>query len=444
MTKQAGRDGLVRTDLRSGIAYVIMARPPENRLDAEMLQALTAACKMYLADAATRVLVISAEGENFSLGTGVDLAPAAGLQGLVSCLESAHIPVVAALCGYVRGPAVALAMAAHYRIATADAVLTLPESAVGLLPACGTVQRICRMADISTVLDLCLYGRRLTAEAAAQAGLIDGIVDGELLAGIGAFARELLARRMGPRPAGVRALVPESMGRGLQFLAQAKARLGETRLLAPNRILDTVEAAYLLPYEAGLRFEAQAAEDAQRDPAGRGLRHLAAAERNLPLTLLAANPDGRSGLSAEGMEIAGSFRAAWILAARALLQTGVREEVIDAAALAYGYAVGPFATAAQAQPKAGLAERLGDALLAEAARLMEGGRLSSAADCDALAALATGFPRWRGGPLHAAEVGGLMQRLRAMEGWEALDPVWQAPDLLRAAAARGHWPRKPV
>lgn len=442
MTKQAGRDGLVKTDLHSGIAYVTMARPPENRLEPDMLQALLVACKAYLADPSVRVLVILGAGENFSLGTGPDLTPAAGLQALVACLEAAPIPVVAALSGYVRGPAMALAMAAHYRIATLDAVLTLPETAVGLLPACGTVQRMCRMAGMTTVLDMCLYGQRLDAETAAQAGLIDAIIEGDLIAGIGAFGREVLARRMGPRPAGLRQMSPDAMPAALQALAQAKERLGQTMLLAPRRILDTIEAAYLLPYEAGLRFEAQAAEDAQRDPAGRGLRYLAAAERHLPLTLLASNPDGRNGLSAEGMEIAGSFRAAWILAARALVQTGVSEAVIDAAALAYGYRVGPFETAAQAQPKAGLAERLGDALLAEAARMMEAGRLSSAAECDALAALATGFPRWRGGPLHAAEVAGLMQRLRAMEGWDALDPVWQTPDLLRAAAARGHWPRK--
>lgn len=442
MTQMAGHDGLVTTDLRNGIAYVAMARPPENRLDGAMMRAVLQACKAHLADPDVRVLVLFGQGDNFSLGTGVDLTPAPELQAVIQCLEGAQIPVVAAINGYARGPAFALAMAAHYRIATTDAVLTLPESAVGLLPAFGTIQRIGRIADMAVMLDLCLYGQRLSAEDAARAGILDGIVDGDLMAGIGSFSRELLARRMGARPSAMRSLPPEAMAPALRMLAQAKTRLGETRLLAPRRILDAIEAAYLLPFEAGLRFEAQAADDAQRDQAGRGLRHLAAAERHLPLTLLASNPDGRNGLSAEGMEIAGSFRAAWILAARALLQTGVSEEVIDAAALAYGYEAGPFGTDAVAEPKAGLAERLGDALLAEGARLMEAGRLAHAADADALAALATGFPRWRGGPLHAAEVAGLIQRLRAMEGWGALDPVWDAPALLRAAAAKGYWARR--
>lgn len=423
----------ITTELHHGLGVIRLSFAGGNMLSAEGVAALGAAFARLAADPAARAIVITGEGAQFSGGQRPWLPPPPGLGAVLSAILRAHLPVVAALNGPATGAGAALALACHGRVAVPRALLSLPAVQAGLLPAPPTVTRLALGAGAATALDLCLGGRALGAEAAHAAGLIDAVLPagGDLIAAAARLAADLPPHDPAPPPPDA-----ATVGAALAAVRAARARPA-SRLAAPARIIDTVEAAFLLPYAAACAFEEEAAADALADPPGRALRHLMAAERGLPPHLVARGEDGRPHLSPEGLAIAGGFRAAWVLAAQALVRIGATEAGVDVAARGYGHAAGPFGTGDRAPPAAQAAERLHAALLAEAARQIAAGQVSGPAEADALAVMGTGFPRWRGGPVHAANESGLSRMVQRLQLWSADDPVWEVPDRLRRAALAG-------
>jgi enoyl-CoA hydratase/carnithine racemase len=90
-------------------------------------------------------------------------------------LEQLPFPVVALLEGPTLGGGLELALVCHHRVAVEDpgVVVGLPEVTLGLLPGGGGVTRTTALLGPARALDLLLSGRRLTARAAYEVGLID-------------------------------------------------------------------------------------------------------------------------------------------------------------------------------------------------------------------------------------------------------------------------------
>ncbi|MBW7921706.1 MAG: enoyl-CoA hydratase/isomerase family protein [Rubellimicrobium sp.] len=359
------------------------------------------------------------------------LVPPEGLAALAARIASAAPPVVAVLAGPVTGPLASLALAAQGRVMADGAALAWPEAEMALLPPAGAVVRLTHLAG-AAALEIAGSGRRIPAREALALGLVDALVpDREA-----AHARARTLVQAPPRR--LRGDVSADFA-AVQAARRALAQ-GPGVAAAPARLLDAVEAALLLPDPQALAFAAEAEADARADPVGRALRYLMQAERRLGPPVVTAATDGAPTLTQAGMEAAGALRAAWVLAARALVREGTAPGTIDAAARHWGHAEGPLGTAPP--PRAGpeIATRLVAALLAEAARLVAGGALDSPAQADALAVMATGFPRWRGGPVLASIALGQGVLARQMEGWAQGDPVWEMPDIARhAILVAGRW-----
>ncbi len=104
-------------------------------------------------------------------------------------IEASSKPVVAAIHGTALGGGLETAMACHYRVAVPSAQVGQPEVKLGIIPGAGGTQRLPRLAGISKALEMCVGGDPIGAADALRSGIVDQIVDGDLLEGALAFAR---------------------------------------------------------------------------------------------------------------------------------------------------------------------------------------------------------------------------------------------------------------
>ena len=86
-------------------------------------------------------------------------------------------------------------MGCHFRVAAAGTRLGLPEIKLGLIPGAGGTQRLPRLVGIEKALPMILSGDPIPAKDALAAGLVDEIIEGDLVAGAVAFARKVLAEK---------------------------------------------------------------------------------------------------------------------------------------------------------------------------------------------------------------------------------------------------------
>jgi enoyl-CoA hydratase len=146
-------------------------------------------------------------------------------QEVLSKLDALPIASIAVINGYAFGGGLELALAATFRLATANAKLAFPEIKLGMIPGYGGTQRLPRVVGEARALELILTGRAVGAEEAQRIGLAHRLIDGDPIEAGLAFARELT-------------------GYSLPVLALARS--------AVMRALD-------LPVRDGLKLEAEAA-----------------------------------------------------------------------------------------------------------------------------------------------------------------------------------------
>lgn len=214
-------------------------------------------------------------------------------------IEACPRPVVLALQGPVLGGALELALAAHGRVADAAARLGFPEVALGLAPGAGGTQRLPRLVGAEAALRLLTRGRPIRAAEALALGLLDRVVEEDVTAAARARAADLAAAGP-PQPARTRR---DGFRDPVAYSAAVAAARQATRhphLPAAARLVDCVEAALLLPPEAGFTFERAAAEDLADSPAARGLHHARAIERAARLPAEPPRPLATVGLAGLG------------------------------------------------------------------------------------------------------------------------------------------------
>ncbi|HAR50736.1 enoyl-CoA hydratase/isomerase family protein [Roseovarius nubinhibens] len=435
--------GLIR--LADGIAILELPAGPEGYLTGEMcrdvlraLEDLAGRLERGETDAAG--LVLRGAGQEFCRGFDPvaeegDAAREA-LAALCAGIEAYPCPTVACLDGLVSGAGVALALAAHGRVATREARLICPEVGYGLMPGGGSTQRLPRLVGADTALQMMLEGRLHRAGDPALAAVIDRIEDEDPLAQAIKLAKSLApSRRTSLREDGLRQ--PAAY---FAALAAHRAQSHAPVAAAAQAVLRAVEAAALLPFERGVALEEVLAQDLARDAEARAARYRArlahvarALARDEALPNEAAATWIRQGYWAIG---------------RSLLVRGARPEAIDASARRIGFATGPFAMMetrsgedivrefdafARASgwrvPASGFAQAsLDEALLGGiihagmvnvCVAAQAAGVLQHTMEADVIAARDLGFEAAKGGLLFQAEEQGLLPLLRALQGLRA-------------------------
>ncbi len=185
---------LVLKSIEDGILTLTVHRPEAlNALNRNVIDALSAALEAAQDNPDVRVIVLTGAGEkafvagadikefaDFDQAQGEDLARR-GQRDLFDRVEQSRKPVVAAINGFALGGGLELAMSAHVRIASTNARMGLPEVSLGVIPGYGGTQRLAQIVGKGKALEMVLTGGMIDAEAALACGLVNQVVDQDIL-----------------------------------------------------------------------------------------------------------------------------------------------------------------------------------------------------------------------------------------------------------------------
>ncbi len=155
-----------------------------------------------LADSDARALLVTGAGDR-AFSAGADIKELMGRtlveqragallgQAVLAKLDHLRMPSIALINGYAFGGGLELALACTFRLAAPSAKLGFPEIKLGLIPGYGGTQRLPRLVGEARATELILTGRTVDAGEAERIGLVNRIVDGDLIDAGQVFAREL-------------------------------------------------------------------------------------------------------------------------------------------------------------------------------------------------------------------------------------------------------------
>jgi len=284
---------LVRYEVKDGAAVITIDNPPVNALAPEVWTQIDDAVKRGVADPAAQAIVLIGAGTTFIAGADIKafellktpadaMARSEGTHALLKRMEDAAKPLVAAIHGNALGGGLEVAQACHFRVAAKDAKVGQPEVLLGLIPGAGGTQRLPRLAGAKMALEMCTDGKPVSAPKALAAGIIDHIVDGDLLSGAIAFAK---GKASAHEIRKVRDIVipPEGVKAGLEACDAMRASLKKTArgMRAPYASVDAIEAGLKLPFDQGSVREREIFADCVASTESKALRHLFFAEREV-------------------------------------------------------------------------------------------------------------------------------------------------------------------
>jgi 3-hydroxyacyl-CoA dehydrogenase len=273
-----------RYDLDDGVAVITLDHPPVNGLSCETRVAVASGIDRALADASVRAIVVTGSGGKFSAGADIREfnTPKARaeptLLTLIDMVESSPKPVVAAIGGLCMGGGLELSLGCHFRVASAQAPIALPEVKLGLLPGAGGTQRLPRAIGLEAALNMIVSGASVPAAKLRGTALFDEVVDGDALAAGVALARKVAAENASRKRLRDVAIADPNAEGFLQFARNTVAAVSKG-YPAPLKCVDAVEAAATKPFDEGIRTERALFLELMLTPESRALRHGFFAER---------------------------------------------------------------------------------------------------------------------------------------------------------------------
>jgi 3-hydroxyacyl-CoA dehydrogenase len=274
---------VVHYAVRDGIAILTLDNPPVNGLGNALRAAVMEHLKKAEADAAVKAVVIIGSAKFFSGGADIREFSATrlppDLPEVNAQQDSMSKPLVAAIGGFALGGGLELALACHFRVAAPKSQLGLPEVKLGILPGSGGTQRLPRIIPMAEAVRMMTTGAMISAEKAKELGLIDEIVQGDLLEGALSFARTVLKNKTPLRR--IRDQKARLDGDPKAFFAQVREQVAKESkgYPAPLEIVACAEAAATLPFDEGRKQERVGFERLMKGPESKALRHMFFAER---------------------------------------------------------------------------------------------------------------------------------------------------------------------
>lgn len=282
-------DDLVQLTTDQEIAIITIRNPPVNALSLSVAQGIAQAIEHISKDESVKAAVLLGSGRTFVAGADIKefgkitsgkASRGAGLLPLLLRIEDGK-PLVVAIHGNAFGGGLELAMAAHYRLSTADAQLGQPEVKLGIIPGAGGTQRLPRLVGIAKAVEMCAEGNPISAQEALHLGLVDRLIESDLLAGAVAFAREVVGK-----PAPKTRERDDKLGNfehntSAFAAAREKARAKQRAMTAPLAAINAVEAATKLPFEEGCEVERKLFDECLFSDQSKALIHVFFGEREV-------------------------------------------------------------------------------------------------------------------------------------------------------------------
>lgn len=185
------------SDYQNGITTITINRPNKlNALNKDTIQELHDAFDEANKDADTKVIIITGSGDkafvagadisefaDFSVEEGGQLA-AQGQALLFDFVENLSTPVIAAVNGFALGGGLELAMSCHFRIASTNAKMGLPETSLGVIPGYGGTQRLPQLVGKGRAMEMIMTAGMIDASHALSYGLVNHVVEQDELLGL--------------------------------------------------------------------------------------------------------------------------------------------------------------------------------------------------------------------------------------------------------------------
>jgi 3-hydroxyacyl-CoA dehydrogenase len=255
---------LVQVTQNDGIAVITVNNPPVNALSPGVPEGICEAIENIDREDSIKAGVLIGGGRTFVAGADIREfgkmtsgkgLPSAGLLPTLRRIEDCRKPIVVAIHGTAFGGGLELAMAGHYRVAVASAQVGQPEVKLGIIPGAGGTQRLPRLAGVAVAVEMCTEGKPVSAEQALKFGIIDQLIEDDLLAGALAFARVVAGK-----PAPKTRERNEKLGTAehnapIFAAARETARTKQNGLMAPLAAIESIEAAVKLPFDKGCEVE---------------------------------------------------------------------------------------------------------------------------------------------------------------------------------------------
>ncbi len=273
------------------VAIITVNNPPVNALSPGVPEGIASAVKAVSEDDDIKAAVLIGGGRTFIAGADIKEfgkvtsgdRKGGSLLPLLLLIEDCPKPMIAAIHGTAFGGGLEVAMAFHYRVAAPSALVGQPEVKLGIIPGAAGTQRLPRLAGVAQAVEMCAFGEPVKAGEALANGIIDRIVEGDLLAGAVAFAREVIARaEPSPKSRERNEKLGDTQTNTPIFAAARekakKIRRGQT---APLAAIDAVEAATTLSFDEGCQREAQLFRDCLFSDQSKALIHVFFGEREI-------------------------------------------------------------------------------------------------------------------------------------------------------------------
>ena len=276
------------------VGVITVNNPPVNALSPGVPEGIKEAIHGNQGDDAIDAFVLIGGGRTFIAGADIkefgkitsgQKKRGDGLHPLLGVLEGCPKPVVAAIHGTAFGGGLEVAQACHYRVALASAQVGQPEVKLGIIPGAAGTQRLPRLAGVAKAAEMCALGDPVAVNT--EDGIIDRVVEGatqsDLLAGAVAFAREVGAKPGPPPKARERTdrLGDEATNAPIFAAIRETVRKKRRGMMAPLKAIDAVEAATKLPFDEGVKREAELFTECLYSDQSKALIHAFFGEREV-------------------------------------------------------------------------------------------------------------------------------------------------------------------
>ena len=281
---------LVQLTKDNDIAIITVNNPPVNALSPGVPEGISDAIDKIGKDSTVKAAVLIGSGKTFVAGAdikefgkitsgkakrGVEFVP------MLKRMEDCPKPVVMAIHGTAFGGGLELAMAGHYRVASPTAQVGQPEVKLGIIPGAAGTQRLPRLAGVAKAVEMCADGNPVSAKEALKYGIVDKLIEGDLLQGALAFARGVV-----DKPAPKTRERNEKLGTPEQnapiFAAAREAANKKARgMMAPVAAIAAVEAATKVPFDQGVETENKLFVDCLFSDQSKAMIHVFFGEREV-------------------------------------------------------------------------------------------------------------------------------------------------------------------
>ncbi|MES2119364.1 MAG: 3-hydroxyacyl-CoA dehydrogenase NAD-binding domain-containing protein [Pseudomonadota bacterium] len=272
----------ISTRKHGEVLIVLSNNPPVNALSTAVRQGLVDAIAEAEADDSVKAVVIACEGQTFFAGADITEfgkpPQQPWLPMVVDAIENCSKPVVAAIHGTAFGGGLEVALGCHYRVADPKAKLGTPEVKLGLLPGAGGTQRLPRVVGVRKALEMTATGEPIGARQGFDCGLIDRLIEGELIPHAVGYAEEVRDVRPLPKSSERQdkvADVDPAVFDDFRREHEKKFRGFE----APLKNIEAVRAATQKPYAEGVIEERKLFMELMSSPQARAQQYFFFAER---------------------------------------------------------------------------------------------------------------------------------------------------------------------